>query len=567
MNSDASAHEIPGVGSLYIDAFSKHYLSSRNTASSSFILTHYHGDHYGSLPRDYQYVGPAPIHCTRITARLLRKIHRVSDDYIVEHEYSETWTHSWNNNNKEDEEEDTAQTNDSSKASSSTRSSSSCQITFYDANHCPGAAIVVVELLDHKVHVHTGDFRYCPQATMLPSYDCPRLTLAAKERRIDTVWLDTTYAHPKHTFDDQDVVVERIASQVQEQLRQSTATDDHTKTLILLECYNIGKEKILWAVANRCQQPLYVTQRKWDLLECLLESDGDPTEDGSNNSSHCHHQVLRHCTQDASSTNLHVVPMGTAGTMWPFFQPNYESIAEYVEQLQQSQAYTKVVAFIPTGWAGASNWNQKHATTQLTRRNLEIEIRLVAYSEHSSFQELQAFVKFTCPVKVIATVYKDAKDKRLIEARFPVDRNRAKKRFLDQLVGGSQQQVPAPTRRPTSMSSVAQRQADDCGLAVSTPRSARTESSVAADNKTEDNHLARLVDMGFAPAVARRALAASNQDIEAAIQHLLHGGVSDKERNVSSGDRRSQSSPSSALKVKTPTKLTSYFKRKATTPG
>ena len=70
MNSHASAHEIPGVPNLFIDAFRGKYLAKTTDPSLSFVLTHYHGDHYGSLPRDNGYQGPAKIHCTPTTARL-----------------------------------------------------------------------------------------------------------------------------------------------------------------------------------------------------------------------------------------------------------------------------------------------------------------------------------------------------------------------------------------------------------------------------------------------------------------------------------------------------------------
>ena len=70
-----------------------------------FILSHYHGDHYQQLPKEYKYQGPAKIHCTPITARLLVDIHQVPDKFVVPHDYGCTF--------------------ETAKA----------KITFYDANH------------------------------------------------------------------------------------------------------------------------------------------------------------------------------------------------------------------------------------------------------------------------------------------------------------------------------------------------------------------------------------------------------------------------------------------------
>ena len=92
MNSAKKCHEIDGAPNVYVDAFRGTYLSQTSKdPSASFILTHYHGDHYGNLPRDGAYQGPALIHCTVITARLLVKVHGISAEFVVEHEYGETF--------------------------------------------------------------------------------------------------------------------------------------------------------------------------------------------------------------------------------------------------------------------------------------------------------------------------------------------------------------------------------------------------------------------------------------------------------------------------------------------
>jgi DNA cross-link repair 1A protein len=142
----------------------------------------FHGDHYGNLPRGYQ--GPASIHCTPIIARLLREIHEVSPQFVVEHKYGETWEYK--------SEKVANGTENSKKAKVASRA----QITFYNAHHCPCAAIILIELPEiGKVHLHTGDMRYHDQMLQYP-----RLKQAATDRRLDTIWLDTTYALATRNF-------------------------------------------------------------------------------------------------------------------------------------------------------------------------------------------------------------------------------------------------------------------------------------------------------------------------------------------------------------------------------
>jgi len=61
MNATKCCHQIEGCPNLFIDAFSIFRHKTTNKYCS-FILTHYHSDHYHGLPRDGKYVGPALIH-------------------------------------------------------------------------------------------------------------------------------------------------------------------------------------------------------------------------------------------------------------------------------------------------------------------------------------------------------------------------------------------------------------------------------------------------------------------------------------------------------------------------
>jgi len=69
------------------------------------------------------------------------------------------------------------------------------KVTFIDANHCPGAAQVLFELQDGRRFIHCGDMRYSPALLANPHLQ--------RFRNADAVFLDTTYAHPRHAFPEQ----------------------------------------------------------------------------------------------------------------------------------------------------------------------------------------------------------------------------------------------------------------------------------------------------------------------------------------------------------------------------
>ena len=451
MNSSTACHEIEGAPCLYVDAFRGIYLKKTNENQNTFILSHYHGDHYQSLPRDGKYKGPALIHCTLVTAALLINVHKVPSEFVVGHEYGIPWkipiirlqkddNNNNNNNHKRQAEEEAT-------------------ITFYDANHCPGAAIITIQLPDGRVHLHTGDMRYHPKMQ-----DYPVLKEAVQNRQLDLLYLDTTYGHPKHDFLSQDAAVDSIATQIHDilaghdqcdppatrcddtQIHNTENASNKPNVLILLSTYSIGKEKVLWEASTRTNQLIYVTDRKLAMMKCI-QTDQPASSD------HLvpYHQIIERCCSNPADTCVHVVPMGLCGEIWPFWKPNYRGCADYAEELDQK--YDKVYAFVPTGWAESSNWNKKNAVSQRqlecrkSQRHIDVEIRLISYSEHSTCPELEAFVKFLRPRKVIPTVFSDDADRRRLENLFRkyVDTSRAKLQFFKGMQSGSKKYKSVPS--------------------------------------------------------------------------------------------------------------------------
>ena len=480
MNSSADCHEIEGCPGLYIDAFRGAFASKTQNPRCSFILTHYHGDHYSGLAREGKYQGPALIHCTPVTAALLRNVHQVSPHLVVEHEYETTWTHRIMDSDEE------------------------ATVSFHDANHCPGAAMVLIELPDKTCHLHTGDFRFDHDKMMSHSL----LWKAVENRNVGVVYLDTTYGHPKHEFVPQDVAIDAIASYVE------TVINEKCKTLILLSCYSIGKEKVLWEASKRCNQLIYVSEQKRKMLQCIQ---------GEDTSS----QILSRCTLDPSQSDIHVIPMGLAGEIWPYFRPNYKACAEYAENLEKS--YGRVVAFLPTGWASASNWNKKNAVCrkqiELKGRkghadhvHVDVEIRLVSYSEHSSFPELCSFVEYLRPRQVVPTVFSDENDRRRIESHFRnlVDTSRAKQHFFKSMKIQTTEMGNRKPYAPHCMEN-GDTAVEVIEMDVTSPPEAKKWKRL--DSRIDQ--LATLTSMGFDSESAQRSLAKCKGSLEAALEDLL----------------------------------------------
>ncbi len=115
-----------------------------------------------------------------------------------------------------------------------------CTVTFLDANHCPGSAMILFDVLvGGRTHLHCGDMRFCQQILQEPrlvSSKIDRLYLVSVNSQIYTQiywvllpnptfghghWIqDTTFAHPKHSFPSQEHTIQCIIQLVHETLNQ-----------------------------------------------------------------------------------------------------------------------------------------------------------------------------------------------------------------------------------------------------------------------------------------------------------------------------------------------------------
>lgn len=310
---------IPGTG-FTVDAFQYGEVEG----CTAYFLTHFHSDHYAGLSKD----SALPIYCSEITGNLLKKKLRVQEQYV--HQLPM----------------DTECAVDGVK------------VVLLDANHCPGATMILFRLPNGTVILHTGDFRANPSME--------RSLLAG--HKVHTLYLDTTYCSPEFTFPSQQEVIQFAINTAFE------AVTLNPRALVVCGTYCIGKEKVFLAVADVLGSKVGMSQEKYRTLQSLNIP-----------------EVSSIITTDMSSSSVHLLPM---------MQINFKGLQSHLKRC--GGKYDQILAFRPTGWTHSNNITSIADLTPQTKGN--ISIYGIPYSEHSSYLEMKRFVQWLKPQKIIPTV-------------------------------------------------------------------------------------------------------------------------------------------------------------------
>lgn len=296
-----------------------------------YFLTHFHADHYGGITKRWS----APIYASQITAALcVRRLGIRAEQMAALPMDTPTEIHG-------------------------------ARVTLMDANHCPGAVLLLFELSNGRSVLHTGDFRYEPSMLLHPALQ------RSQAAGLDALYLDTTYCDPKYCFPTQAAVVQAVVDRCRLLL-------DAPRTLVLFGSYSIGKERVFLEVGRQCGVHIHVERQKARLIECMQL----PPEDA------------RLLTSDVNATRWRVVPMAHLK-------------AQRLRELLRSSGgrFTGCVAFRPTGWAyGRGSGTSGGAAGRLIRLSEGVSIVEVPYSEHSSFEELRSCVQSLRPRRIVSTV-------------------------------------------------------------------------------------------------------------------------------------------------------------------
>ncbi|XP_071203082.1 DNA cross-link repair 1A protein isoform X1 [Salvelinus alpinus] len=312
--------KIPGT-KLAVDAFQYGLVEGITT----YFLTHFHSDHYGGLKKSSTF----HIYCNSITGNLVKSKLRVAEQYV----------HILPMN--------TQVTVDGLK------------VTLLDANHCPGAAMLLLFLPDGQTVLHTGDFRADP------SMEAYHELLSC---RVQTLYLDTTYCSPEYTFPTQQEVINLAANTA------FMCVTLNPRTLVVCGSYSVGKEKVFLALAEVLGSKVCLSRDKFNTM-CCLESE----------------RIRQLITTDWKAAQVHVLPM---------MQLNFKNLQAHLSRF--SRQYDQLVAFKPTGWTFSQRVEAVEDIKPMVHGN--ISIYGIPYSEHSSYLELRRFVQWLRPLKIIPTV-------------------------------------------------------------------------------------------------------------------------------------------------------------------
>ncbi|XP_009948705.1 PREDICTED: DNA cross-link repair 1A protein [Leptosomus discolor] len=312
--------KIPGTG-FTVDAFQYGEIEG----CTAYFLTHFHSDHYCGLTKNFSF----PIYCNKITGNLVKSKLRVKEQYIhVLPMDTECIVNG-------------------------------IKVLLLDANHCPGATMILFSLPSGTVILHTGDFRADPSMERYP---------ALVGQQVHTLYLDTTYCSPEYTFPSQQEVI---------QFAVNTAFETVTlnpRTLVVCGTYSIGKEKVFLAIAEVLGSKASVSRDKYKTLQCLESA-----------------TVNSLISVDWDGTLLHVLPM---------MQINFKGLQDHLNKF--SENFDQVLAFKPTGWTYSDSCLSLVDIKPQTRG--KITIYGIPYSEHSSYLEMKRFVQWLKPQKIIPTV-------------------------------------------------------------------------------------------------------------------------------------------------------------------
>lgn len=311
--------KIPGTG-FTVDAFQYGEVEG----CTAYFLTHFHSDHYAGLSKDSKF----PVYCSEITGNLLKRKLRVQEQCV--HQLPM----------------DTECVVDGVK------------VVLLDANHCPGATMILFRLPNGTVILHTGDFRASPSME--------RSLLAG--HKVHTLYLDTTYCSPEFTFPSQQEVIQFAINTAFE------AVTLNPRALVVCGTYCIGKEKVFLALADVLGSKVGMSQEKYKTLQSLNIP-----------------EVSSLITTDMSSSSIHLLPM---------MQINFKSLQNHLKKY--GGRYDQILAFRPTGWTHSNNITSIADITPQMKGN--ISIYGIPYSEHSSYLEMKRFVQWLKPQKIIPTV-------------------------------------------------------------------------------------------------------------------------------------------------------------------
>lgn len=128
----------------------------------------------------------------------------------------------------------------------------SVSVRLIDANHCPGAAMILIKGSKGTV-LHTGDFRY----------NGSKMIQDIGLSKIDYLYLDNTFSTPTEDFPAQAEAYAILSSKIKELRAQNS------DFRFYLYCYTLGKEEVAINLARDFKTKIMVLKERWNRLEAI----------------------------------------------------------------------------------------------------------------------------------------------------------------------------------------------------------------------------------------------------------------------------------------------------------
>lgn len=215
-----------------------------------------------------------------------------------------------------------------------------------DANHVPGSVMLLIKGYFGNI-LYTGDFRYHRKMFSVPS-----LELLLKREDVDELYLDNTFFYPTCDFPPREEVLEKIM-----QILQRFPTHR-----VYFGLRKLGKESLLVEVAQRLKERILISREKMDLFQLMNLPDVFTTDPTTSRISVVFATLLTRKFMENSPNSIGIIPSALYyGWDCDTFRP-YSSSDKY-------------------------------------------NLYLIEYSDHSSYTELNEFVRHIKP-KVVRPIVK-----------------------------------------------------------------------------------------------------------------------------------------------------------------
>ncbi|KAK9004388.1 hypothetical protein V6N11_002190 [Hibiscus sabdariffa] len=323
--------------------------------SQAYFLTHLHADHTQGLSSTW---AKAPLFCSRITAKLFPFRFPNFNLSLLHVLHLGSW-HSL------------------SLRLPCSGSKVTVQVMAIDAHHCPGA-IMLLFRGEFGCMLNTGDFRWEINGERA-KLGREMLLNALKDDVVDVLYLDNTYCNPSYQFPPRDVAAQQIVDII-------TSHPGHD---IVIGINTLGKEDLLLHIANALNIKIWVWPERLQTMHLLG-----------------YHDIF---TTDTSLTRVRAIPRYSFS----------------INTLEGLNAMQPTIGIIPSGlpWVakpfkGDSNpfdslltcrYNRSKESSRGGKQNDKIHGNLgsvkrfhkyiysVQYSDHSSYPEIEEFIKLVQP--------------------------------------------------------------------------------------------------------------------------------------------------------------------------